>query len=337
MQSRYNMDNNSRLRYLGASTVAVPPLIFGTASVAGLYQRVSATDARSTLEAAWSHGIRCFDTAPEYGMGLGERRLGDFLRDKPADEFLLCTKTGERLYPEEKVNTDKFIDPLPFSCRFDFSAEGIRRGLEDTFQRLGMNRIDLLLIHDLDPVRLGADEYYRHLEVFRSSGLTELLNLKKQGIVQAIGMGIKYHPECVELLDWMPWDTFMLQGACTMLEQPGLNFIELCHKKNISVFIAGPFASGILATGSEKPGYFHHKPAPQPVQDKVREIETICQSYGVPLPAAALHYPLRFQGVTALVCGFHNVQQIEQACKWLNETVPEPLWQSLVHHQLISQ
>lgn len=312
----------------GLAQLSVGPVIFGSASIGGLYQNVSYQKAHSTLQAAWNSGIRCFDTAPEYGKGLSERRLGDFLRIRKEDS-LLCTKTGEILQPgAHHNNASKFVGALPFHRVFDFSGSGIRRSLEDSLQRMGIDRVDLLLIHDLDPICLQQD-YGNHYRSFIETGIQELNRLRSEDVVKGIGMGIKYTHHCNTLLELADFDCFMLQGAFTLLEQPGTEFIARCGRQNTGVFIAGPFASGILASGSVAGGYFHHAPAPELILNKVKKLEATCSDYNVPLSAAALQFPLRNPHVTSVVCGFHDTSQVQQVKQWLALDIPESFWSEL--------
>ncbi|MGY0215763.1 aldo/keto reductase [Endozoicomonadaceae bacterium StTr2] len=314
--------------------LSIGPITFGGASIGGLYHAISDADAHNTLQTAWDLGIRSFDTAPEYGRGLSERRLGDFLRQKPDNSFILSSKTGEQLLPGRGGKASKFIGSLPFSKAFDFTASGIVRGLEDSLQRLGLEQLDILLLHDLDSIILG-DRFEAHFQQAIDSGFDALMRLRNEGRVKAIGLGVKCHQVCEQALDYADLNCFMLQGSYTLLEQPATAFIKRCGKEQRAVFIAGPFASGILASGPVAGAYFHHQPAPAKIIEKVKRIEKVCKQYKISLPQAALHFPLRNPDVTSVVCGFHSAEQVSQVCQWLNQNIPEALWQSLYEEELI--
>ena len=321
-------------RSFSRSSLSFGPVTFGGSGLGGLYHSVSDAEAKRTLQAAWDKGIRSFDTAPEYGKGLSERRFGDFLRQQNKNDYILCTKTGELLLPESETKPGKFVDALPFHRVMDFSGSALRRGLEDSLQRLGLDHVDMLLLHDLDPVILKED-FETSFQCAMKDGLPTLLKLKEDGLIQAIGLGVKCYTVCQRALEYADFDCFMLQGNYTLLEQPADQFLHECGEQGRGIFIAGPFASGILATGVTPDAHFNHQAAPHDICAKVNRIENICLRYNTPLPAAALQFPLKNHNVTSVACGFHNAQQVEEVCHWLQQDIQKALWQELFQEGLI--
>ncbi len=321
-------------RSFGRSSLTFGPITFGGAALGNLYHRITEEEAQQALQTAWHHGIRSFDTAPEYGKGLSERRFGDFLRHKDKTDYILCTKTGELLLPEPETKPSKFVDSLPFHRVMDFSGTALRRGLEDSLQRLGLDHVDILLLHDLDPIIL-KDDFESSFQCAMKDGLPTLLQLKEEGLIQAIGLGVKCHTVCERALEYADFDCFMLQGNYTLLEQPAEEFLTACGKNNRGIFIAGPFASGILATGVTPEAHFHHQPASADIRAKVSQIAAICEEYKTPLPTVALQFPLKNNNVTSVACGFDNAQQVEDACQWLQQDIPQALWQTLYQEGFI--
>lgn len=312
---------------------------FGTASIGNLYHAVDDTTAIEVVHAAYTQGIRYFDTAAEYGHGLAEQRLGQALRAFPRDSYVLSTKVGDLLYAQaNKLPAEnKFIDKLPFFLRFDYSYDGIMRCFEDALQRLGTHKIDILYVHDLDPIIHTPDVFEKHFEVFTNSGYRALDQLRQSGAVTAIGLGVKSWQVCERALEHGNFECFMLQGNYTLLEQEALDtFFPMCEQRNISINLAGPFASGVLATGSQG-GYFHHQPAKQDILTKVKHMEVICEQYDVPLAAVAIQFPLMHPVITSVVFGTRSIDRLQQNLRYYRYPIPAQLWQDfkaagLIHH-----
>lgn len=326
---------------VGNTALFVSDIGFGGASIGNLYQECSEEDARSTVTTALHSGINFFDTAPEYGRGLGERRLGDTLRLLPRNDYIVSTKVGDFLYarhdllPEE---TKWFVKPLPFHLKFDYSYDGVMRSFEDSLQRLGLNKIDMILVHDLDPVVHDANTFEHHFKSYIEGGYKALDQLRSQGVINAIGLGVKKWEVCADAMQYGNYDCFMLQGNYTLLEQPAFEeFMPRCEKEHISILLAGPFASGILATGTKKGGYFHHQKANEVILAKVKKIEDICERYSVSLQAAAIQFPLKHPVIASVVIGTASPLSIERNIGYANEQIPSAFWDALKAEKIIPE
>ena len=326
-----------KTRKVGDTDLEVTELGLGGAPLGNLYYAISNEDASQAIESAWQHGIRYYDTAPQYGSGLSEHRLGYTLHEKPRDEFVLSTKVGKILTPSrEPVKADEqwFIDPLPNKVSYDYSYDGFKRSVEDSLQRLGMSYIDIAHIHDLDRIVLG-NEFDKYFKQAMGSGYQALAELKEQGTINAISLGVKQWQVCAEALKHGHFDCFMLQDSYTLLDQDALAFLNECAEKNISILLAGPFSSGILVKGISKDAKYKYGDAPQEIIDRVEKLQAICAEYNVDLPSAALQFPLRHKAIASVVTGMRKPTHIEQTIKWLDATIPEAFWQTLKEEGLV--
>jgi D-threo-aldose 1-dehydrogenase len=305
---------------------------FGTASLGNLYHSISSEQAAATVDSAWAAGIRLYDTAPHYGQGLSERRLGDALREKPRDEYLLSTKVGRLLAPAGHASERHgFHSPMPFDIRYDYSYDGIMRSYEDSLQRLGLDRIDILLVHDIGAMTHGAanTEYFKTL---LDSGYAALHELRDSGQIKAIGLGVNEYEICEQALHYGDYDCFLLAGRYTLLEQQSLShFLPLCEQRGASVLIGGAYNSGILATGTrtQHTGYYNYQPAPPDILAHVTRIETVCDDYQVTLAAAALQFPLAHPTVSSVIPGLDTPQQVQRTAQLLDESIPAEFWVAL--------
>jgi D-threo-aldose 1-dehydrogenase len=335
-----------QLRPLGRTDLRLPQLGFGGAPLGDLFTKISDADAEATVETAWREGIRFYDTSPWYGRTQSEHRLGHVLRRKPPEELMLSTKVGRVFHaPRDPIafaeyrRTAGWVGGLNFEHRFDYSYDGVMRSYEDSIQRLGLTRIDLLVIHDLDLVNHGTeDEVDRHLADLTSSGFRALAELKASGRIRAIGAGVNRIgtiPRFVELFDL---DFFLVALPYTLAEQPVLDFeFPLCAERGIGIVIGGVFASGILATGAV-PGarYNYHEPTPVEAE-KVRRIEAICRRHGVPLASAALQFPLHHSLVAAVIPGAFHPDHVTRNIASMRHPIPDALWAELKHEKLLRQ
>lgn len=310
-------------------TDAVGGLAFGTSALAGLYRPCDADAANSVLWAAWAHGIRSFDTAPHYGNGMSERRLGDFLREK--EGWVLSTKVGRLLTPaaETADSINGFHNPLPFDQHFDFSYDGIMRSVEASFHRLGLNRIDTLYVHDIgDPVA-GTDTAV-HKKQLLEGGQVALSELKSAGVVKMVGLGVNHTAICCELVPDMNLDQILLAGRYTLLDQSAREeLFPILEKRGVRLVVGGVFNSGILATGPTKGAHYDYAPASDLVLKKVSEIEAICKSHNVPLAAAALQYPARNTLVASTLIGTARTSSLMRNIEQFKTPLPEALWNDL--------
>ena len=282
---------------IGNGGIDFTELGFGTAPLGNLYREVSDEDADATLKAAWDAGIRYFDTAPLYGLGLSETRLNPFLRGKKRDDYVLSTKIGRLLAvcpPEQRTGIGKFFDTPSRREVYDYSYDGVMRSFEASLERLGVDRIDILFVHDVDIFTHGSKEAAdRRIEEFMTSGYYGLLALRDQGVIKAFGGGINEWQVAQTLAERGDFDLFLLAGRYTLLEQEALeSFLPLCEKRGIGIVLGGPYNSGILATGPKPGAYYNYDAAPQDVLDRVARIEAVCTRHGVKLIEAALNFPL---------------------------------------------
>jgi D-threo-aldose 1-dehydrogenase len=302
-------------RRIGKTALEVTEYSFGGASLGNLYEAVSNENAMATLDAAWSAGMRYFDTAPHYGFGLSERRFGDYLRTKPRDSYVLSTKVGRLLkpVPQDQVPNLGFVDPLPFNLTYDYSYDGIMRSVEFSYARLGLNRIDILYVHDIGVYTHGVELTKIHLAQLLDGGLKALEELKSAGTIAAYGLGVNEVEVCLEVLRRAPLDCILLAGRYSLLDRSAeAELIPLCRDKQTSLVIGGVFNSGILATGPRPGAHFDYGPAPQDVLDKVAAMEEIARQGGYPLAAAAMQFPLAEPCVATVLIGSAKASSIER-------------------------
>ncbi len=324
---------------IGNTTLEVERLGFGTASLGNLYQPISDDRAAAILDAAWANGFRYFDTAPHYGQGLSERRVGDALRRHP-DDYILSSKVGRLLKPAGYANKRHgFVSPMPFDLHYDYSYSGIMRSFEDSLQRLGLDRIDILFVHDIGEYALG-EENRKHFPIAMTEGYRALAELRADGRISAIGLGVNEYQVCEAAMDYGDWDCFLLAGRYTLLEQNALeSFLPACQSRNCSVIIGGAYNSGILATGVSGDGPFHfdYGEAPRKIIDKVARIEALCDDFAIPLPAAALQFPVAHPAVACVIPGISRVSQITVTLDLFTRRIPDAFWVALKDAGLLSR
>lgn len=328
-------------RRLGRTSVRLSPLGLGCAPLGGLHAPVTDQDARETLEAAWTAGARYYDTSPWYGRGLSELRLGELLRARPRDAFVLSTKVGRTFHrPTDAANyrSGFWAGGLPFEHRFDYTYDGIMRSYEDSLTRLGLNTVDLLLIHDLDVAEIGSpDLVAHHLADLERSGWRALRRLREEGEVRALGAGVNIAGVIPAMLQRFDLDFFLVAMPYTLLDQHiAATEFPLCDSRGVGLVIGSPFASGILATGSAAPQpMYNYEPAPAAVIDKARRIEAVCERHGVPLKAAAIQFPLRHPLVASVITGAVSGAQIAENAALAELPIPDDLWSDLRAEGLI--
>ncbi len=306
----------------------VTRLGFGAAPIGNLFSAISDEQARETVDAAWAAGIRYFDTAPHYGLGLSERRLGAALLDRPRDSYTLSTKIGRLLGPATRPGRDDQGFDVPATHRrvWDFSRDGVRRSIEESLERLGHDTIDIVLIHDADD----------HWAPAVGEAYPALAELRDQGVVKAIGAGMNQWEMLAGFVKETDVDLVMLAGRYTLLDQSGAaGLLPLCQERGVSVLVAGVFNSGLLAT-HEATGTYEYAPAPGALVQRARRIAAVCERYGVTLPQAALAFPLRHPAVTAVVAGARSAQEVERNAALAATPVPDALWTALAEESLIA-
>jgi len=328
-------------RQFGRSGVHLTQLGLGTAALGNLYQPLTDADALATVDECWSQGVRYFDTAPLYGFGLSEQRLGEALATRPRDQFVISCKVGRTLHRLDEENLPPvrhgFVSALPYEAHFDYSYDGIRRSFESSLRRLRISSVDLLLIHVIGRFTHG-DRHEEQLGILRDSGMRALTELRESGQARALGIGCNEWEICDEALDWGPIDGFLLAGRYTLIEQaPLARFFPRCAQRGASVVLGGVFNSGILATGTQSgvPLYYDYAPAPPQIVAKVSAIEQVCRRFQVPLGAAAVQFPLACPQVAAIIPGARSPAEVLRFTEYWRFAISAEFWEALRQQGLI--
>lgn len=322
-------------RRIGETALEVTTLGLGSATLAGIFSRVPADQARATVKHALDAGINYVDTAPQYGLGRSEHLVGDVVREA-AVRPILSSKVGRLLQPVDPANQDKgnWVDPLPFDQRYDYSYDGVMRSYEDSRQRLGLDRVDILYVHDIGEATHGVEGNKPLWAQLAGGGYKALRELRDSGAVKAIGLGVNEWQVLMDAFALGDWDVFLLAGRYTLLEQTSLTpFMTTCIARKASVVVGGPFNSGILVGGDK----FNYAKAPAEVVARVRAIETVCEEYGVPLPAAALQFPLTHPAVCNVLPGPRSPAELDGILAWWNAKIPAELWTTLASKGVLAE
>lgn len=330
-------------RKIGRTRLSVTELGFGAASLGNLYREVSRDQSYATVNKAWESRIRYFDTAPYYGFGLSERRIGNILRYRPREEFVVSTKVGRLLQPDPQHKglgmRHGFCSPMPFKPVYDYTYSGIMRSFEDSLQRLGLARVEVLLVHDIGELTHGAGNA-KHFADLSNGGYRALEELRRNGDIDAIGLGVNEWQVCEAAMSFGVWDCFLLAGRYTLLEQGALaSFMPKCADHGASLIIGGAYNSGILATGVRNGGELHYNYAApsQGIIDRVAAIEDICIAHDVPLPAAALQFPLAHPLVSTVIPGVGSERRVTQTIELFGYAIPKAFWSDLKSAGLIDE
>ncbi|XVV34018.1 aldo/keto reductase [Streptomyces sp. CA-100214] len=311
-----------RAALLGAGGVPVTALGLGAAAIGGLYEAVGEDEAAATVEAAWDAGIRYFDTAPHYGLGLSERRLGAALRTRPREDFVLSTKVGRVLEPHDSGGDDLangFAVPATHRRRWDFSADGVRRSLEDSLTRLGLDRVDLVLLHDPDD----------HGEQAFREAYPALEELRSQGVVRAIGAGMNQSRMLTRFLTDTDVDAVLCAGRYTLLEQGALEtLLPAASAAGKSVIAGGVFNSGLLADPAPGATY-DYAAAPSDLLDRAVRMREVTEAHGLPLRAAALRFPFGHPAVASVLVGARSAAEVVDAVAQVRGPAPGAVWDDL--------
>jgi len=314
-----------------------PRFGMGSASLGNIFATYSEGDAAKTFAAAWDAGVRYFDTAPWYGHGLAEHRLGAALRNWPRDQALISTKVG-RVYDPAPRGQDARVQwqgGLNFAVRYDYSAEGFATSLTQSRLRLGQPSVDALIIHDLDRDYHGP-AFDGHMQALTGSGLAYLHRLKADGQISAVGMGMNTLSDFTEIAPWIEVDFFLVAMPYTLADQAALHGpMADCARRGIKVIIGAPFASGLLANPSAPGVMYAYAPASAEMVTKARAIETVCARHGVPLAAAALQFPLLHPAVVSVIPGAVSAAQARQNAENVARPIPPDLWSDLKMQGLI--
>jgi D-threo-aldose 1-dehydrogenase len=324
-------------RKLGSTGLSVSVLGFGAAPLGGIYRALSDAEADATVTAAYEAGLRYFDVAPFYGLGLAEHRLGRALRKRRSD-CAISTKVGRLLRPARGGEPDSmYVDPLPFEVAYDYSYDGVMRSIEDSQQRTGFVDFDVLFIHDVNR-RWHGDDVDRRFDEVMAGGYRALDELRRNGHVKAIGVGVNDNEILLRFADAGRFDCFMLAGRYTLLEQSPLDALfPRCEREGISIIAAAPFNSGILATGARAGAKYFYADAPPEILEKTRRIEAVCDRHGVPLAAAALQFALGHPVVASVAAGFSSPAEVETNVAMMTLPVPPVFWEELKTEGLIRQ
>lgn len=332
--------NPYRLKQLGHTALSLPALGFGTATIGDMRGLIPEAQSTATLEAAWAAGISFYDSAPWYGRGKSELRLGSVLRAKPRDAYTLTTKVGRTLHrPADPAAFAAAMTDgsLPIEIRFDYTRDGVMRSYEDSIQRMGIPLIDALLIHDLDPMHHGDDgvePFLRQLE--DGGGFAALQSLKASGEIKAIGVGINMLGMIPRFIPRFPIDFFLVAMPYTLLDQGALDHeLPLCAEHGAGVIIGAPFASGILASRTGPAATYAYRPVETPTATKVARIDDVCHAHGVPIGAVALQFPLAHPLVASIIPGPNHPDQVRMNMAWLRTEVPADLWRDLKSEGLL--
>lgn len=306
----------------------------GCAQMGNLYRLTPYQESLGAFETAWDAGIRYFDTAPFYGYTRSERRLGTMVTDRARDDYVLSTKVGRIMVPDETVGPeeDAYVAPLPFRPHYDYSYDAIMRSFEASQQRLGIFRPDVLYVHDIGRATHGDLHQHYWDQLTKGGGFRALGELRVAGLVKAIGLGVNEWQVIADAMDECDIDVSMLAGRYTLLEQESLPLLDRCHREGVGIVVAGAFNSGLLA-GNRK---FNYAEAPADILARVGEIETACEAEGVAMQAAALAFPALHPAVVTVVSGARNAEQMKANVGWFEEEIPASFWTRLKDKGVIS-
>ncbi|WP_338696942.1 aldo/keto reductase [Bradyrhizobium sp. 26S5] len=324
-------------RRLGRTGLEVSILGFGTAPLGDLFARLDDTTAIAAAERAFALGVNLLDSSPLYGHGLAEHRCGTALRRVARDDVVVCTKVGRWMDPfHGRGDGSNFAGGQPHRAVVDYSYDGTMRSVEQSLLRLGTDRIDLLLIHDVDVWTHGADAIEARFREAMDGAYVALDKLRAERVVKGIGIGVNEAEMCVRFAKAGTFDTMLLAGRYSLLEQPALaEFLPLAQAQGIGVMLGGVFNSGILATGAVAGAKYNYKDAPPDVMQKVAAIERVCRAHGVTLATAALHFALGHPAVASLVLGAQTPQEVERNVAALSASIPTALWRDLKAERLL--
>lgn len=312
-------------RNIGQTGIEVDVLGVGGAPFGGNFATLERSGAVGVLEAAFAAGLSYVDTAPYYGFGRSERVVGDMVRGRP---YVLSTKVGRLLVPGAAPDPMSYgmVDPLPFHPVYDYGYDGVMRGFEDSLQRLGLDRIDILLVHDIGEFQHGKSENARHFGDLANGGYRALAELKAAGKVSAIGLGVNENEICLRALEMGKWDVFLLAGRYTLLEQTPLDgLFPACQAAGTTIICGGPFNSGVLV-GREM---WNYAKAPADVVSRVQKLKSIAATHDVPLPAAALQFPLAHPVVSSIIPGSRSAAEFTGILEWAALDIPAEFWVAL--------
>jgi D-threo-aldose 1-dehydrogenase len=311
---------------LGKSNLVVTRLGLGGGPLAGLFTEVPEDQAIATVRWALQAGVRLFDTAPLYGLGKSEDRIGRALQGVDRDSYVLASKVGRILVPDETALQGEYVNTPPVRANFDYSYDGVLRSHEESLRRLHLDRIDILHIHDPDD----------HFDDVMRGAYPALHKLREQGAIRAISAGMNQPEMLARFAREADFDCFLLASCYTLLVHSAIReLFPICLEKHIGVIIGAPYNSGILATGAQPGARFSYKPASPEIMDKVTKIESVCRSWNVPLKAAALQFPLAHPAAVSIIPGSRSEVELEENARMLSVPIPSEFWSDLKHRKLL--
>jgi D-threo-aldose 1-dehydrogenase len=328
------MRHDSRVK-LGRTSLAVTRLGFGATAIGGMYEQVPDSQGHAAVDAAWNNGIRLFDAAPQYGLGLGELRLGEGLAGRPRDEYVLSSKVGRLLRADAPPNPDDFgPDGEPFdkgtpavATVYDYSRDGVLASIEESLVRLKQDRLDIVYVHDPD----------NYVSEALDGAFPALIELREQGVIGAVGAGMNQTEALETFARNSDPDVFLCAGRYTLLEQGALDsFLPLCEERGISVVVGGAYNSGLLA--DPNPGtHYNYLPAPPELIERARRLAAVCERHGVPLKAAAIQFPSAHPAVAAVLTGARRPSELDENCALFDRRIPGDLWRELRAEGLLDE
>ncbi len=317
---------------LSRCNVELSEIGFGGAPLGNLYHKLDNKAALQCIEKAIDEGVNYFDTAPLYGHGLSERRIGLALGQAPREQCVVSSKVGRLLTParrDEVADAGLYQQAPPFHAEFDYSYDGAWRSVEQSLQRIGSNYLDIVFIHDIDQWTHAEQQTKRYAQALNGCNKA-LIEMREQGIISAFGLGVNEWSVCQQFLHDSDPDCFLLAGRYTLLEQEALDsFLPACEKKSVDLIIGGPYNTGILATGACDGAYYNYRPADSEILKKVRQIEHLCADYGIPLAAAALRFPLAHPAVRSVIPGARTAVVVESNIALSKVNIPDGFWRDM--------
>jgi D-threo-aldose 1-dehydrogenase len=309
---------------IGKTDLHVTELSFGCASIGNLYREVAEAEAQDVLAAAWDAGIRYFDTAPHYGRGLSEQRLGQFLSAKPRSEYVISTKVGRVLSPGQPMaEADGFIDPLPNAVRYDYSGDGIEASLEGSLERLQTTFADIVFVHDIGSYTHGENNAAQ-MEAFLGSGYEQLVKLNEKGRIRAFGLGVNENEICLDVMRRGPIDVILLAGRLTLLDRSAEEALTAqCQAQGTSLVLGGVLNSGILATGPIEGATYDYQPASPEILDRVRALQDKADGLGLPLATAALHFAKAHRLTSSVLIGTSKTTSLSRNIQAMAQPTPD--------------
>jgi D-threo-aldose 1-dehydrogenase len=327
-------------RKLGKTNINLSAIGFGAAPIGNLFEKLDEPNCYQILQNSFRSEINIYDTSPFYGNGLSEHRLGNFLKTLDEDSYYLSTKVGRYLTPEKKENIDRgaWAGGLNFKLNLDYSYDGVMRSFEQSLLRLAVSKIDICLIHDVDKFTFGNDvDHYFKLAM--NGAYKAIKKLKEENVIKAIGVGLNDSDMCARFANEGDFDCMIIAGRYSLLDHQSAldDFFPIVEKNNIGIMLAGIFNSGILAKGIGGNSTYFYEKIPQHIKEKYMIIETVCDKYNVPVPAAALQFCYTNKLISSMILGMDRLAQIKQNISYLEHSIPSELWRELIDKKIIDE